>query len=420
MKVVVIGGGAAGMMAAITSASNGAEVVLLEKNEKLGKKLYITGKGRCNLTNDSDFESFQNNIVSNAKFLTSALRYFDSKSCERYFESLGLPLKIERGNRVFPESDKSSDVIKVLQKELVRRNVDVRLNERVIEISEMHVVTQSGKYEYDNVIIATGGVSYPATGSTGDGYIFAKKIGHEIIKPVPALCGIKVNYCEGANKSIAYKNLPKLQGLSLKNVSVSVWENKENGKKLFSEFGEMLFTANGISGPVVLTLSSFINRIDVKSLKIVIDLKPALSDKQLDERLLRDIAEQKNKQLKNSLNSLLPNSLISPIIVLSGIPQEKPLNSITKAERKILINLLKRFTLIPDGLEDISSAIVTSGGINVKEINPKTMQSKINPKFFFCGEVLDVDALTGGFNLQIAFSTAVLAGKFATKGGIEE
>lgn len=420
MKVVVIGGGAAGMMAAITSASNGAEVVLLEKNEKLGKKLYITGKGRCNLTNDSDFESFQNNIVSNAKFLTSALRYFDSKSCERYFESLGLPLKIERGNRVFPESDKSSDVIKVLQKELARRNVCVRLNELVVEISETHVVTQSGKYEYDNVIIATGGVSYPATGSTGDGYIFAKKIGHEIIKPVPALCGIKINNCEGVDKNITYKNLPKLQGLSLKNVSVGVWENKENGKKLFSEFGEMLFTANGISGPVILTLSSFINRIDVKSLKIVIDLKPALSDKQLDERLLRDFAEQKNKQLKNSLNSLLPNSLIWPIIVLSGIPQEKPVNSITKAERKILINLLKRFTLIPDGLEDISSAIVTSGGINVKEINPKTMQSKINPKFFFCGEVLDVDALTGGFNLQIAFSTAILAGKFATKGGIEE
>lgn len=418
MKFFVIGGGPAGMLSAIFAARNGAEVTLIEKNEKLGKKLYITGKGRCNLTNCSGFDDYMANVVSNKKFMFSSLKEFDANRCMDFFESLGLPLKVERGNRVFPQSDKSSDVIKALQHELTRLNVDVRLNEKVTKINGDNgaitsIVTDKNTYVPDKVLIATGGVSYPATGSTGDGYTFAKKLGHNVISSVPALVGIKLKYGITAHNkaTIQLSQLGKLQGLSLKNVNAKIIDKNTN-KVLFEEFGEMLFTAKGVSGPIILTLSSKINRHNLSSLRLSIDLKPALNEQQLDNRIVRDFTQNSNKMLKNVLGLLVPSSLIAPIIKLSGINGEKFVNTITKVERKNLITSLKNLTFDVDDFEDISTAIVTAGGIDIKEINPKTMQSKIIKNLYFAGEVIDVDALTGGYNLQIAFSTAYSVAKY--------
>lgn len=415
MKVYVIGGGAAGLMCAITAANSGADVTVIEKNEKIGKKIYITGKGRCNLTNTADFDEFMQNVVTNKKFLYAALKSFDSKNCMEFFEKLGLSLKIERGNRVFPSSDKSSDVIKALSDGAKKANVKILLNERVSALTFENgavtaIKTDKGVYFPDKVVICTGGVSYPLTGSTGDGYEFAKSAGHDIIKPVASLCGLIVSSAVNAvGERIPLGKLPKLQGLSLKNVTANIIDAK-NGATLFSEFGEMLFTEHGVSGPIILTLSSKINRLNFNDLRLSIDLKPALDEKKLDERLLRDFDEFKNKMLKNSLGELLPNSLIPFVIALSVIAEDKPINSISREERKKLLRMLKKLTFTLSGTEDVSTAIVTAGGINVKEINPKTMQSKIIHNLYFAGEVIDADALTGGFNLQIAFSTGYLAG----------
>lgn len=416
MKVYVIGGGAAGLMCAITAANNGADVTVIEKNEKIGKKIYITGKGRCNLTNATDFDGFMQNVVTNKKFLYAALKSFDSAKCMDFFENLGLPLKIERGNRVFPASDKSSDVIKALSEGAKRAGVKIKLNEKVTALTvENGIVTEiktdKGSYFPDKAVICTGGISYPLTGSTGDGYVFAKSVGHSIIEPVAALCGLTVSGAINSHgECVPLEKLPKIEGLSLKNVSANVIDVK-NGATLYSEFGEMLFTRHGVSGPIVLTLSSKINRLNFDGIRLSIDLKPALDEKKLDERLLRDFEEFKNKMLKNGLSELLPSSLIPFVIALSGIPEEKPLNSINREERKKLLKTLKKLTFSLKSTEDVSTAIVTAGGVNVKEINPKTMRSKLVNNMFFAGEVIDADALTGGFNLQIAFATGYLAGK---------
>ncbi len=406
-KVVVIGGGAAGMMAAITAARKGLRVTLIEKNEKLGKKLFITGKGRCNITNAGDSEDLFNSIVTNKKFMYSSLNGFSNYDVLGFFDELGLPIKIERGNRVFPESDHSSDVIAALNKELRRQKVDVRLNTAVKDIIikdniACGVVTVFGnveeKIDADYVIVATGGNSYQSTGSTGDGYKFARKSGHDVTSILPALVPFTVKEEWEAD----------LQGLSLKNISITVYDGQ---KELYNDFGEMLFTHFGVSGPVILSASSFVaGKLKDKNLKLVIDLKPALSFEQLDERILRDFDEEKNKSFKNSLDKLLPKKLIPIVVMLSGIDGNKKVNEITRAERQGLVKLLKEFELTLTGLRGFNEAIITQGGVNVKEINPTTMESKLVKHLLFAGEVLDVDAVTGGFNLQIAWSTGYAAG----------
>ena len=406
-KVVVIGGGAAGMMAAITAARKGLRVTLIEKNEKLGKKLFITGKGRCNITNAGDSEDLFNSIVTNKKFMYSSLNGFSNYDVLGFFDELGLPIKIERGNRVFPESDHSSDVIAALNKELRRQKVDVRLNTAVKDIIikdniACGVVTVFGnveeKIDADYVIVATGGNSYQSTGSTGDGYKFARKSGHDVTSILPALVPFTVKEEWEAD----------LQGLSLKNISITVFDGQ---KELYNDFGEMLFTHFGVSGPVILSASSFVaGKLKDKNLKLVIDLKPALSFEQLDERILRDFDEEKNKSFKNSLDKLLPKKLIPIVVMLSGIDGNKKVNEITRAERQGLVKLLKEFELTLTGLRGFNEAIITQGGVNVKEINPTTMESKLVKHLLFAGEVLDVDAVTGGFNLQIAWSTGYAAG----------
>lgn len=398
MKVIVIGGGAAGMLAANYAAINGDSVTVIEKNEKLGKKLYITGKGRCNVTNDCDEQEFLSNVNRNSKFLMSSIYSYSSKDLMGFLESNGLPLKVERGNRVFPLSDKSSDVISCFEKALKRNKVDVKLNEEVVDVLESDgrisaVVTNICTYEADKVIICTGGISYRATGSTGDGFTFAKKFGHSVTPLYPSLTGLNI-------KGEDYK---PLQGLTLKNVNLTL---NLGGKAVYSELGEMLFTHFGISGPLVLTASSYISGNNVDNYKISIDLKPALSNKQLSDRIIRDFEKYKNKQLKNSLDDLLPKALIPLIIKRSGISENKRNNEITVEERERLIKVLKNLDFIPYSLRDFNEAIITRGGINVKEINPKTMESKLVKGLYFAGEVIDVDAFTGGFNLQIAFSTA--------------
>ena len=406
-KVVVIGGGAAGMMAAITAARKGLRVTIIEKNEKLGKKLFITGKGRCNITNAGDSEDLFNSIVTNKKFMYSSLNGFSNYDVLGFFDELGLPIKIERGNRVFPESDHSSDVIAALNKELRRQKVDVRLNTAVKDIIikdniACGVVTVFGnveeKIDADYVIVATGGNSYQSTGSTGDGYKFARKSGHDVTSILPALVPFTVKEEWEAD----------LQGLSLKNISINVYDGQ---KELYNDFGEMLFTHFGVSGPVILSASSFVaGKLKDKNLKLVIDLKPALSFEQLDERILRDFDEEKNKSFKNSLDKLLPKKLIPIVVMLSGIDGNKKVNEITRAERQGLVKLLKEFELTLTGLRGFNEAIITQGGVNVKEINPTTMESKLVKHLLFAGEVLDVDAVTGGFNLQIAWSTGYAAG----------
>ena len=405
-NVVITGGGPAGMMAAITAARRGFKVTLVEKNEKLGKKLFITGKGRCNITNAGDSEDLFNSIVTNRKFMFSSFNGFSNYDTLGFFDELGLHIKIERGNRVFPESDHSSDVIGALNRELKRLSVDVRLNTEVKDIivnggkATGVVVKCSGKestIQADNVIVATGGNSYQSTGSTGDGYRFARKLGHSVTPIVPAL--VPFNVAEDWESD--------LQGLSLKNVSIVVLDGKQ---EIYSDFGEMLFTHFGVSVPLILSASSFAaRRIKEHPLKLVIDLKPALSQEQLDERILRDFDEEKNKAFKNSLDKLLPKKMIPVIVRLSDIDGNKKVNEITKQERQKLVSLIKGLELTITGLRGFNEAIITQGGINVREINPTTMESKLVKNLYFAGEVLDVDALTGGFNLQIAWSTGYAA-----------
>ncbi len=384
------------MMAAITAAEAGASVTLLEKNEKLGKKLYITGKGRCNLTNTCELPAFFDNIPRGAKFLYSAIYSFTNDDTLSFFEDAGLSLKEERGGRIFPVSDKSSDVIKTLEKRLKETGVKVRLKTEVKDLSSL---------DADAIIIATGGLSYKSTGSTGDGFRFAETLGHTIKEPVPSLVPL---LCEDAF-------IKDLEGLSLRNINVTV---TADGKKIFEQFGEMLFTSNGVSGPVILTASSEIGRIlnqKKKEFLLHIDLKPSLSFEQLDKRILRDFEAEQNKAFKNSLSGLLPAKMIPVIIFLSGIDPFKKVNEITRAERTKLASLLKDLPLQLDKTAGFEQAVITSGGVNLKEINPKTMESKKNPGIFFAGEVIDADAYTGGFNLQIAFSTGRAAGEAAAK-----
>ena len=405
-NVIITGGGPAGMMAAIIAARRGFKVTLVEKNEKLGKKLFITGKGRCNITNAGDTEDLFNSIVTNRKFMFSSFNGFSNYDTLGFFDELGLHIKIERGNRVFPKSDHSSDVIGALNRELKRLSVDVRLNTEVKDIivnggkATGVVVKCSGKestIQADNVIVATGGNSYQSTGSTGDGYRFARKLGHSVTPIVPAL--VPFNVAEDWESD--------LQGLSLKNVSIVVLDGKQ---EIYSDFGEMLFTHFGVSGPLILSASSFAaRRIKEHPLKLVIDLKPALSHEQLDERILRDFDEEKNKAFKNSLDKLLPKKMIPVIVRLSDIDGNKKVNEITKQERQKLVSLIKGLELTITGLRGFNEAIITQGGINVREINPTTMESKLVKNLYFAGEVLDVDALTGGFNLQIAWSTGYAA-----------
>ncbi len=399
---IVIGGGAAGLIAAYFSAEKGNNVILFEKNEKVGKKIYITGKGRCNLSNFCLPNEFLNNVVNNSKFLYSAIYSFSPEDTVNFFNQMGLKTKVERGNRVFPESDKSSDVIKTLLNACLSVGVDIKLNTSVSEIIVKDgivcgVKINNENYYCDSLIICTGGLSYPSTGSTGDGYFFAKNVGHTVIKPVSALCGIDIygNYCKD------------LQGLSLKNVTLSAIYN---GKTIYSDMGEMLFTHFGISGPLVLSCSSLINRIDLKNVELFIDLKPALNDKVLSDRILREIKENNRKEFSNVIRSLVPKAMVGEILLRSNVNGNKNCSEITAAERERVIKTLKCFSLKPKSLRSFNESIITSGGVNVKEINPKTMESKIVKGLFFAGEVLDVDCFTGGFNLQTAFSTGRLAG----------
>lgn len=402
-QVIVIGGGAAGMMAAVCSAKEGNQVTLLEKNEKLGKKLFITGKGRCNLTNAGDIEDLMSHVVTNPEFLYSAFYSFTNDQMMEWMEEWGCPVKVERGNRVFPVSDKSSDVIRAMERELSRRKVSVKLHTEVKKIviedgSVRGAEIKGGRIlKADKVIVATGGVSYPSTGSTGDGHFFAEKTGHKVTHLEPALVPFHV---DGTICS-------RLQGLSLKNVEASLYAD---GKRIYKEFGEMLFTHFGVSGPVILSASSYAVKHKGKDLKLLIDLKPALSEDQLDHRILKDFQENINKEFKNSLGKLLPKKMIPVILELSGIPEEKKVHEITKNERRNLTALLKAMSLSVTGTRGFKEAIITHGGVDVKEINPSTMESKKVQGLYFAGEVLDLDALTGGYNLQIAWSTGYLAG----------
>lgn len=406
-KVIVIGGGAAGMMAAVFAARNGHEVTIIEKNEKLGKKLYITGKGRCNVTNACEIEELFQSVVSNPKFLYSGFYAFSNENIIEYFEELGCPMKIERGNRVFPVSDKSSDVIAALGRECRKQNVTI-LYDTVVECLMIKdgqctgVIVKQKEMPAEAVIIATGGLSYPSTGSTGDGYRFAKAAGHTIVKQTPALVPLETIETEPAD----------MQGLSLRNIEVSFWA--DNGKKricFYKEFGEMIFTHFGVSGPVIMSGSSFFGKyVEKHQISISIDLKPALSEEELDLRILKDFGEMKNVRFKNSLVHLLPKTMIPVIVKRSGIEPEKKVNEVTKEERKSLIRCMKSFSLNIKNLRGYREAIITQGGISVNEVNPSTMESKLVPNLYFAGEVLDLDALTGGFNLQIAWSTGYLAG----------
>jgi hypothetical protein len=448
-EIVIIGGGAAGMMAAIAAARNSIgesnNITILEKNEKLGKKLFITGKGRCNVTNACEVEKVFDNVMEHSKFLYSAIYGFDNKAVMDFFEEAGCRLKIERGQRVFPESDHSSDIIKVLEKEMERLKVRVLLNTEVKKIdvspienddtdnndkvlSDKKSEKKSGKKKLkytsqirgveiynkktsyikaDKLIIATGGCSYVLTGSTGDGYRFARELGHSVVKTYPSLVpfSIKEKWCY------------ELQGLSLRNVRASV---EVDGSEIYSDFGEMLFTHYGVSGPLILSASSFYvhhlekekdNSYNGKEVKLYIDLKPALTHEQLDKRVLREFDENKNKQFKNVINSLFPTKLVPIMPSLAGINPDKKVNEVTKEERERFVNVIKHMELTITGIRDYNEAIITKGGIATNEISPSTMESKLVKNLYFAGEVIDLDALTGGFNLQIAWSTGYLAGK---------
>lgn len=402
-KVIIIGGGAAGMMAAI-AASKKHEVYLIEKNEKLGKKLYITGKGRCNVTNAKDIGEFFDYIPSNPHFLYSAFYTYSNIDVMNFFENKGVKLKIERGDRVFPESDKSSDILKTFEKELKDNNVNILLNTNVTRLISNNNKIEAVELDNNKVlkadffVVTTGGMSYPTTGSTGDGYKFAKKLGHNIIEPKGALVPLQ---CKDTW-------INEIQGLSLKNVEFKILDGK---KEIFKDFGEMLFTHFGISGPLVLSASSAVGASNnTSNLKALINLKPALTEKELDLRIQNDFKKYLNKNFSNALNDLLPKKLIGVIIDLSGIDKDKKVNSITKEERKALVNLLRNFSINIESLRPIKDAIITAGGIDTLEVDPSTMQSKLIGNLYFAGEVLDLDAYTGGYNLQIAFSTGYLAG----------
>lgn len=421
-RICVIGGGAAGLMAAYAAAENGHQVQLFEKNEKLGKKIYITGKGRCNFTNDCSPDDFLQNVVRGKKFLTGVIYAFPPQKTIDFFEKYGLSVKVERGNRAFPVSDHASDVTKTLERACKSVGVEIGLNEKVLKIqhimseiiptsdidsgnmsnithmSRIIITTQERDYEFDEVIISTGGVSYPSTGSTGDGYAFARELGLSVTDLKSGLCALNL---EG-------NWFKDLQGLALKNVAFSV---KNGNKTVYEEFGEMLFTHFGISGPIVLSASSLINRLPLSSLSATIDLKPALDEQTLDKRLLRDFDKYKNKQISNALVELLPQKLIPIVLSFAGISATKSVNVLSKEERGRLVKTLKGLPIKIRSLRGFEEAIITSGGVDLSEINPKTMECKRVKGIRFCGEVLDVDAFTGGFNLQIAFATGYAAGK---------
>ena len=392
------------MMAAVTAARNGGEILLIEKNEKLGKKLFITGKGRCNITNSADIEDLFSAVVSNPKFLYSGFYSLTNDQVIDFFEGLGVKTKVERGGRVFPESDHSSDVIRALEQEMKRLGVEVSLQSEVKEIltgegRAKGVLLSSGKKLYgDAVIIATGGISYPSTGSTGDGYRFARSCGHKVTDLFPSLVPMEVK--EWYAK--------ELMGLSLRNIEIRITDGK---KSLYEEFGEMLFTHYGVTGPVILSASSIVGKLlKERELKLHIDLKPALTEEQLDKRVLREFEANHNRQFKNAVDSLFPTKLKPVVIELSGIPEEKKVNEITKEERKHFVHLIKDFNMTLTGLRGYNAAIITKGGVSVKEIDPGAMESKLVKELYFAGEVLDLDAVTGGYNLQIAWSTGYLAG----------
>lgn len=418
ISVCVIGGGAAGLMAAITSAENGANVTLYEKNKSaktlqserfydnayLGKKLLITGKGRCNVTNDCTIDEFMKNVPVGAKFMYASFNNFDSQSVMEFFEKGGTHLKVERGNRVFPVSDKSADILRVLKNKLFEQNVRV-VSKKIVKVDSLDgvfssVTTEDGCVEkFDKCIIATGGVSYPQTGSDGDGYRFAKELGHTITSPKPSLVPL-------VSKDKACRDM---MGLSLKNVTLSVIDNDKK-KVIFKEMGEMLFSHYGLSGPLVLSASSHMRQMREGKYTVSIDLKPSLDEKTLDKRLLSDFSKYINKNMDNAMSDLLPSKMIVPFLNKCGIKKEQKPNSLTKEERRILLETLKNFKIEIFGFRPVEEAIITSGGINLKEINPSTMESKLVKNLYFAGEVIDVDGYTGGFNLQIAFSTARLAG----------
>ncbi len=428
MKVIVIGGGPAGMMAAITAKKSNNEVTLLEKNATLGKKLSITGKGRCNITSSlENMDDFIKNTPGNGKFLYSSFRNFTNKDI---IKLLDITTKVERGNRIFPVSDKAQDVVNAFEKQLkgVKIIKDIKVEEILTEniddnnnnccnhnfnnnenennnskstiIRAIGVKTNKGNYYADKIILATGGKSYPLTGSTGDGYEMAKKLGHTITEIKPSLVAMTVT-------KNSLQDCQELQGLTLKNVSIQLIENKKN---IYKDFGEMLFTHFGVSGPIILSASSHLVRTKMINPQIIVDMKPALSAEKLEDRILRDFKKYQNKEIKNALNDLLPQKMIPVIIRKSNINFEKKVNEITKEERKQLINSIKNFTIEIEGFRSIDEAIITAGGVSIKEINPKTMESKIVKGLYFAGEIIDVDAYTGGFNLQIAYSTGYTAG----------
>ena len=400
-KICVVGGGPAGMMAAGTAALYGADVTIFESTDRLGKKLAITGKGRCNVTNRCTTQEFLENVITNPRFLYASMAEFDVEDTIRFFESQGVELKTERGKRVFPVSDKAKDIVDAMRRYCEGVNViykkvnDIKRNEN----ETFSVISGSESFLFDSVIIATGGKSYPLTGSDGSGYRLAQRLGHKVTELSPSLVPIE-------SKSEVCK---ELQGLSLKNVSITVKD--ENNNKIFTDFGEMMFTHFGVTGPMILSASSHIKDKDVSKLTLSIDLKPALDEKTLDARILSDFKAQSNKDFVNSLGGLLPAKLIEPFVRIVGIDPRKKVNVITKEERKIILDKLKNFEISLHKFRPIEEAIITSGGIEVKGINPKTLESKITPGLYFAGEILDLDAYTGGFNLQIAFSTGYLAGK---------
>ena len=402
--VIIIGAGPAGLMAAYCAAGNGLSVAVLEKEQRLLKKLLISGKGRCNLTNDSYGDEFLGNIIRGDRFMRSAFSRFASAEIQEFFENAGVPLKVERGNRVFPVSDRSSDIADALLRRVRESGASIITEEvtgiEVTDEGDKNVRCRGGnEYSAPRVVIATGGLSYPKTGSTGDGYRFAEKLGHTVIEPRPALVPIEI---EG-------DLCPKLEGLSLRNVELSAVK-RDSGKSVWMERGERLFTSFGISGPLVLTLSSYLSREDITEYDLHLDLKPALDMKALDERVLRDFSEVKNRDFRNSLSKLLPQKLLGPFVTLTGIPEDQKVNSLTKAQRKNIVGLMKDIKLIPAGFRPVSEAIVTSGGVDLREIDPKTMESKLQKGVYFIGEVIAADGYTGGFNLSIAFSTGHAAG----------
>lgn len=407
MKVGVIGGGAAGLMAALKAAEFGAETTLLERNEKLGKKIYITGKGRCNLTNAKTGDEFFKGFARNGRFMYSAMSFFSNDDMMALLEDSGTPVKVERGDRVFPVSDKASDVTRALEKNLREKGVKVLLNQRVSSIEKkgegfLVRCEGNGEYGFDRLILCTGGVSYPSTGSDGSGFSLARALGHEVGELKPSLIPI-----------LTQDEWPKaLSGLSLKNVELTV---KDQKKVLFREIGEMLFTHFGVSGPLVLSASAYMIEKQLADLRMLIDMKPGLSHEQLDQRILRDIAKEPKKQMVNLMPGLLPRAMAEPVLRIADIDPETVASQLTRAERERLVSTLKGIPLKVKGFRPVEEAIVTRGGLNIKQVNPSTMESKLVKGLYFAGEMLDVDGFTGGFNLQIAWSTGALAGKSAAE-----